>query len=48
MPYNSSTKLKDAMDLEIQQIKEYQGVKDHGNVKYEKGKVINAPKGHQH
>ena len=35
------------MDLEIDQIKEYQVLKDHGKVVYEKGKVINAPEGYQ-
>ena len=44
---NSNTKWKDAIDLEIEQIKEYQVFKDHGKVAYEKGKIINAPKDHQ-
>ena len=39
-----NTKWKDAIDLEIEQIKEYQVFKDHGKVVYEKGKITNAPK----
>ena len=42
-----NTKWKDAIDLEIEQIKEYQVFKDHGKVTYEEGKIINAPKDHQ-
>ena len=38
---------KDAMNLEIEQIKEYQIFKDYGKVVYEKDKIGNAPKGHQ-
>ena len=41
---NGNAKWKDAIDLEIEQIKEYQVFKDHGKVVYEKGKIINAPK----
>ena len=41
---NGNTKWKDAIDLEIRQIKEYQVFKDNRKVVYEKGKVINAPK----
>ena len=44
---NGNTKWKDAIDLEIELIKEYQVFKDHGKVVYEKGKVINAPNKHQ-
>ena len=44
---NGNTKLKDASDLEIEEIKEYQVCKDHGKVAYDKGKIINAPKDHQ-
>ena len=33
--------------MEIEQIKESQVFKDHGNSVYEKGKVANAPKGYQ-
>ena len=40
------TKWKNAIDLEIEQIKEYQVFKDHGKVVYDKGKVINALKEH--
>ena len=42
-----NTKWKDAIDLEIEQIKEYQVFKDHGKVVTEKGKITNDPKGHQ-
>ena len=44
---NGNTKWKDAIDLEIEQIMEYQVFQDHRKVEYEKGKVINAPKEHQ-
>ena len=44
---NGNTKWKDAIDLEIEQIKQYQDFKEHGKVEYEKGKVTNAPMGHQ-
>ena len=42
---NGNTKWEDAIDFENEQIKEYQVFKDHGKVEYEKGKLINAPKG---
>ena len=41
---NGNNKWRDAIDREIEQIKEYQVIKDHGKAVYEKGKVINAPK----
>ena len=41
---NGNNKWSDAIDLEIEQIKEYQVVKDYGKAVYEKGKVINALK----
>ena len=41
---NGNNKWRDAIDLEIEQIKEYQVFKDYGKPVYEKGKVINAPK----
>ena len=44
---NDNTKWKGAIDLEIEQIKEYHMFKDHGKVVDEKAKVINAPKEHQ-
>ena len=44
---NGNTKWKDAKDLEIKQIEEYQVFQGHGKGSYEKDKVINAPKGHQ-
>ena len=44
---NGNSKWRDAIDHEIQQIKEYQVFKDHGKAVYEKGKVINAPKEYQ-
>ena len=44
---NGNTKWKNAIDLEIEQIKEYQEFKDNGEVVYEKGKVINAPMDHE-
>ena len=37
----------DAIDLEIEQIKEYKVFKDHCKAVYEKGKIINAPKEYQ-
>ena len=40
---NGNTKWKDAIDLEIEQIKEYHVFKDHGKVTYEKGKIIKRP-----
>ena len=33
--------------MEIEQIKEYQVFKDCGIAVYEKGKIVNAPKGYQ-
>ena len=52
MPYNlilqnGNNKWKDAIDLEIEQIKEYQVFKDYGKAVYEKDKIGNAPKGYQ-
>ena len=40
---NGNTISKDVIDLEIEQINEYQVIKDHRKVVYEKGKGINAP-----
>ena len=52
MPYNLIYKMaigtwKDAIDLEIEQIKEYQVFEDYGKVVYEQDKIGNAPKGYQ-
>ena len=44
---NGTNKWKDAIDLEIEQIKEYQVFKDYGKPVYEKDKIVNAPKGNQ-
>ena len=44
---NGKNKLKDAIDLEIEQIKAYQVFKDYGKTVYEKDKIANAPKGYQ-
>ena len=44
---NGNNNWKDAMDLEIEQIKEYQVFKDHGKAIYEKDKIDDAPKGYQ-
>ena len=44
---NGNNKWKDAIDLEIEQIKEYQVFQDYGKAVYEKGKITNAPKGYQ-
>ena len=44
---NGNNKWKDAIDLEIEQIKEYQVFKDYGKAVYEKDKIANAPKGYQ-
>ena len=44
---NGNNKWKDAIDLEIEQIKEYQAFKDYGKAVYEKDKIGNAPKGYQ-
>ena len=42
---NGNNKWRDAIDSEIEQIKEYQVFKDHGKAVYEKNKFINAPQG---
>ena len=42
-----NNKWRDAIDLEIEQIKEYKIFKDHGKAVYEQGKVISAPKEYQ-
>ena len=39
--------MEDAIELEIEQIKEYKVFKNHGMAVYEKGKVINVPKEYQ-
>ena len=44
---NGNNKWKDTIDLEIEQIKEYQVFKDYGKAVYEKDKIGNAPKGCQ-
>ena len=44
---NGNNKCRDAIDIEIEQIKEYQVCKDSGKAVYEKGKVIHAPKEYQ-
>ena len=44
---NGNNKWKDAVDLEIEQIKEYQVFKDSERTVYEKGQITNAPKGYQ-
>ena len=44
---NGNNKWKDAIELEIEQIKEYQVFKDYGKAAYEKDKIGNAPKGYQ-
>ena len=44
---NGNNKWKDAIDLEIEQIKEYQVFKDYEKAVYEKNKITNAPEGHQ-
>ena len=41
---NGNIKWRDAIDLEIEQIKEYQVFKDHVKAVYGKNKVINTPK----
>ena len=41
---NGNNKTRDAIDLEVEQIKEYKVFNDHGKAVYEKSKVINAPK----
>ena len=47
MPYNLTFKVEDAIDLEIEKIKEYQEFKDYGKAVYDKDKIGNAPKGYQ-
>ena len=44
---NGNNKWKDAIDLEIEQITEYQVFKDYGKAVYEKDKIGNAPEGYQ-
>ena len=44
---NGNNKWKDAIDLEIEQIKEHQVFKDYGKVVYDKDKIGNARKGYQ-
>ena len=43
----ANNKWKDAIDLEIEQIKVYQVFKDYGRTVYEKYKIANAPMGYQ-
>ena len=45
--HNGNNKWKEAIDLEIEQIKEYQVFKDSGKAVYDKKHITNAPKGHQ-
>ena len=45
--HNGNNKWKEAIDLEIEQIKEYQVFKDSGKAVYDKQHITNAPKGHQ-
>ena len=47
MIFKMTIKWKDAIDLEIEQIKEYQVFKDYGKAVYENDKIANAPKGYQ-
>ena len=44
---SGNNKWRDAIDLEIEQIKEYEVFKDYGKAVYEKNKVTNAPKEYQ-
>ena len=44
---NGNNKRKDAIDLEIEQIKKHQIFHDFGKTVYEKDKIANAPKGYQ-
>ena len=44
---NDNNKWKDAIYLEIEQIKEYQVFKDYGKAVHDKDKIGNAPKGYQ-
>ena len=43
--HNGNNKWKEAIDLEIEQIKEYTVFKDFGKAAYEKNKITNAPEG---
>ena len=45
--HNGNNKWKGAIDLEIEQIKEYQVFKDFGKAVYDQNTITNAPKGHQ-
>ena len=45
--HNGINKWKEAIDLEIEQIKEYQVFKDSGKAVYDKKHITNSPKGHQ-
>ena len=45
--HNGNNKWKEAIDLEIEQIKEYQVFKYSGKAVYDKQHITNAPKGHQ-
>ena len=45
--HNGNNKWKEAINLEIEQFKEYQVFKDFGKAVYEKNKITNAPEGHQ-
>ena len=45
--HNGNNKWKEAIDLEIEQIKEYQVFKDFGKAVYDKNTITNAPKRHQ-
>ena len=44
---NGNNKWKEAIDLEVEQFKEYQVFKDFGMAVYDKNTITNAPKGHQ-
>ena len=45
--HNGNNKWKEAINLEIEQIKEYQVFKDSGKAVYDKKHITNAPKRHQ-
>ena len=45
--HNGNNKWKEAIDLEIEQIQEYQVLKDSGKSVYDKKHITNVPKGHQ-
>ena len=45
--HNDNNKWKEAIDLEIEQIKEYQVFKYSGKAVYDKKHITNSPKGHQ-